>query len=355
MIEDNTFSKNTPKIVAFSVTLTNSHVEKTLKDTSIVKSSWLLKKRRKKLQGWARRWFQLSKTGVLSYSENPDSITRGSIQILLATISFNPQQKLIHIDSGSNLFHLKCTEDKDFDDWKTTFEELKQGSFDDRNEFLSTEPASSDDIPADYTNDNVLFHIDRGIRNADLLVHNTAALKKNTAAFIEAHKDDSEYQLLEKEAERVISLANEQKEQWYEIRAIIQRLTPVNSRRKSFSTSRRQSRVKTIGDSDINRRNELGDIPSLTINDETQSFRNSIRSDERYYDAESILLTSGDEDYSDNESIASEASSASASEDEGDEEIGKSAFAFILQMQEILIAPHFFYCRGRYKSAHKGI
>lgn len=328
-VKDNTFSKNTPKIVAFSVTLTNSHVEQALEDTSIIKSGWLLKKRRKKLQGWTRRWFQLLKTGVLSYSENPDSITRGSIQILLATISFNPQQKLIHIDSGSTLFHLKCTEDKDFDDWTTTFKALKERSFDDQNGFLFAEAISSDNTPVDYANDNVLFHIERGIRNAVLLVHNTAALKNNTATFIEELKDNNGYQLLEKEAERVASLANEQKKQWEEVRAIIQQLMP---QRKSLSSSRRQSRAKMTNESDMNRRSELGDIPSLTINEETQSFRNSIWSDERYYDAESILLTSGDEDYSDSESIASEASSASISEDEGEEEIGKSAFTFILQI-----------------------
>ncbi|KAG2231171.1 hypothetical protein INT48_002952 [Thamnidium elegans] len=321
LVFDNTFSKNTPKIVAFSVTLTHSHIEKVLEDSLIIKSGWLLKKRRKKLQGWARRWFQLSKTGALSYSENPDSITRGSIQILLATISFNPQQKLIHIDSGSTLFHLKCTDDKDFDDWTITFKELKEESFDDQNEFLSPETATSDDTPADYANDNLLLHIDRGIRNADLLVHNTDTLKKNTAAFIEAHKDDSGYQLLEKEAGRVASLANEQKEQWHEVRAIIQRLTPPTFQRKSFSTSRRQSRVKMMNDSDMNIRSELGDIPSLTISGGSQSFRNSIRSDELYYDAESILLTSGDEDYSDNESIVSEASSTYSSEDDDNEEI----------------------------------
>lgn len=53
----------------------------------------------------------------MSYSENPDSVTCGSIQVLLATTSLNPTQRLIHIDSGSALFHLRYATDEEFKDW----------------------------------------------------------------------------------------------------------------------------------------------------------------------------------------------------------------------------------------------
>src|ERR1700730_13261371 len=67
--------------------------------------------------GWAKRWFNLSATGVLSYSIHNKSICRGSVQICLSTISVNPQQSLIHIDSGTMMYHLKTLTPEDFEKW----------------------------------------------------------------------------------------------------------------------------------------------------------------------------------------------------------------------------------------------
>lgn len=75
--------------------------------------------------GWARRWFQLSASGVLSYSTSPASVTRGSIQILVATISINPLQRLIHIDSGTMLYHLKTLNAEDQAKWTNALREFR--------------------------------------------------------------------------------------------------------------------------------------------------------------------------------------------------------------------------------------
>lgn len=44
-------------------------------------------------------------------------IKRGSLQILSATISTSPQQRTIHLDSGTTLFHLKALSDESFETW----------------------------------------------------------------------------------------------------------------------------------------------------------------------------------------------------------------------------------------------
>lgn len=144
---DNTFSRNTPKILSFSVALidpntSNPRLSFDDEPTNYIVSGWLLKKKRKKLQGtshiqtwvitsltqvigWARRWFQLSASGVLSYSTSPASVTRGSIQILVATISINPLQRLIHIDSGTMLYHLKTLNAEDQAKWTNALREFR--------------------------------------------------------------------------------------------------------------------------------------------------------------------------------------------------------------------------------------
>lgn len=53
----------------------------------------------------------------MSYSIHNKSICRGSVQIFLSTISVNPQQRLIHIDSGTMIYHLKTLTPEDFEKW----------------------------------------------------------------------------------------------------------------------------------------------------------------------------------------------------------------------------------------------
>ncbi|KAI7886434.1 hypothetical protein K492DRAFT_233447 [Lichtheimia hyalospora FSU 10163] len=132
LVFDNTFSRNTPKILSFSVALidpntSNPRLSIDDEPPNYIVSGWLLKKKRKKLQviGWARRWFQLSASGVLSYSTSPASVTRGSIQILVATISINPLQRLIHIDSGTMLYHLKTLNAEDQAKWTNALREFR--------------------------------------------------------------------------------------------------------------------------------------------------------------------------------------------------------------------------------------
>ncbi|KAF1801489.1 Oxysterol-binding protein-domain-containing protein [Mucor lusitanicus] len=124
------FSRNTSKSLTFTVTSDEPTVDEGL-DLDNDMCGWLLKKRRKRMQGklcWAKRWFELSSTGVLSYSVRNGDIKRGSLQIMLATISIAPKQRTIHIDSGTTTFHLKALSADDFDQWLSCIRKQRSGT-----------------------------------------------------------------------------------------------------------------------------------------------------------------------------------------------------------------------------------
>ncbi|KAF5092967.1 hypothetical protein D0Z00_004315 [Geotrichum galactomycetum] len=151
---DNTFSKNTSKTIYFSQRVTTGEpanksavaasTAPTTKD--VVASSSrslptcisdgrhlsgvLLKKRRKKLQGYARRLFALDyKYGTLNYytSEN-SSILRGSMPIKLSVVSVREKTKEIFIDSGMEVWNLRALNDTDLKTWVAALEVARLGS-----------------------------------------------------------------------------------------------------------------------------------------------------------------------------------------------------------------------------------
>ncbi|KAG4304118.1 hypothetical protein PORY_002482 [Pneumocystis oryctolagi] len=131
LVFDNTFSKQTSKIVTYVLTAypalplqvlssqnTSMHMVFDT-DASSLHSGVLLKKKRKKLQGWARRYFTLNiSTAILSYTGSPTcSILRGVIPLSISAISVNPKSKNINIDTGTEVWHLRVLSDKDWIDW----------------------------------------------------------------------------------------------------------------------------------------------------------------------------------------------------------------------------------------------
>ncbi|KZP32327.1 hypothetical protein FIBSPDRAFT_812623 [Athelia psychrophila] len=87
----------------------------------IICEGWLLKKRRKKMQGFARRYFTLYQTGLLSYSFDRGKPTRDHLSVPHAAVSTYPGRKDVHIDSQSATFHLRCLTVDDFNKWMTAF------------------------------------------------------------------------------------------------------------------------------------------------------------------------------------------------------------------------------------------
>lgn len=84
----------------------------------------LSKRRRKRGQGYARRFFSLdfaSCTLSYYYSRNSSAL-RGAIPLSLAAISADERRREISIDSGAEVWHLKAGNAKDFDDWTKALE-----------------------------------------------------------------------------------------------------------------------------------------------------------------------------------------------------------------------------------------
>lgn len=80
---------------------------------------YLLKKRRKRLQGFRKRFFTLDyRYGTLSYYLNDHNQTcRGEMVINLSTVSANKKDRIIIIDSGMELWFLKASDPNTWQTW----------------------------------------------------------------------------------------------------------------------------------------------------------------------------------------------------------------------------------------------
>lgn len=90
----------------------------------------LHKRRRKRHQGYARRFFSLDyATSTLSYYHNRNTLAlRGAVPLSLAAIGANASTRQISIDSGAEIWHLKAASQKDFEAWRDALE-LARNSF----------------------------------------------------------------------------------------------------------------------------------------------------------------------------------------------------------------------------------
>lgn len=74
-----------------------------------------------RLSGFARRYFTLYHSGVLSYAIEPNQPARDHILLPQAAISTALGRKDIHIDSANATFHIKCLSEEEFTSWMTAF------------------------------------------------------------------------------------------------------------------------------------------------------------------------------------------------------------------------------------------
>ncbi|KAH9900310.1 Oxysterol-binding protein-domain-containing protein [Xylariomycetidae sp. FL2044] len=88
----------------------------------------LMKRRRKKGQGHARRFFSLDySTCTLSYYHNRNSSAlRGAIPLSLAAIAADERRREISIDSGAEVWHLRASNVKDFNEWARALEKASR-------------------------------------------------------------------------------------------------------------------------------------------------------------------------------------------------------------------------------------
>ncbi|KAL2758063.1 hypothetical protein ACRALDRAFT_1040141 [Sodiomyces alcalophilus JCM 7366] len=88
----------------------------------------LLKRRRKKGQGYARRFFSLDYSScTLSYYYNRNSSAlRGAIPLSLAAIAADERRREISIDSGAEIWHLRASNAKEFNEWARALEKASR-------------------------------------------------------------------------------------------------------------------------------------------------------------------------------------------------------------------------------------
>jgi oxysterol-binding protein-related protein 3/6/7 len=97
-------------------------------DTESIPSTYhvgiLQKRRRKRGQGYARRYFSLDFIScTLSYYYNRNSSAlRGAIPLSLAAIAADESRREISIDSGAEIWHLKASNARDFEEWTKALE-----------------------------------------------------------------------------------------------------------------------------------------------------------------------------------------------------------------------------------------
>lgn len=116
---DNSYSINTSKELFLTVTVGDS--------VPTVNNSfcgWLLKKKQRRMQGWARRWFQLDNKGILSYFEDRFSPCRGSMNLHDCVVTKSPTRLAFTIDSGRETYHLRAINEKDYAIWTDRISEL---------------------------------------------------------------------------------------------------------------------------------------------------------------------------------------------------------------------------------------
>lgn len=88
----------------------------------------LYKRRRKKHQGHARRFFSLDFTSsTLSYYHDKNSSAlRGAMPVSLAVLGANAKTQELSIDSGAEIWHLRASNQADFVQWKRALEKASR-------------------------------------------------------------------------------------------------------------------------------------------------------------------------------------------------------------------------------------
>ncbi|KAJ3371761.1 hypothetical protein GGF31_002740 [Allomyces arbusculus] len=119
---DNTFSRNTSKKMTFFVAMREGEAVEDEAKPEL--AGWLLKKKRKRMQGWAKRYFVCDR-GHLAYFKFPAGFCRGSIPIALSAISVDLDHRIINIDSGTSLWHLRALTRDDYDKWLAVIKRYK--------------------------------------------------------------------------------------------------------------------------------------------------------------------------------------------------------------------------------------
>ncbi|KAJ2754766.1 Oxysterol-binding protein 3, partial [Coemansia sp. BCRC 34490] len=126
---DNSFSKNTSKRVSFCVAVRETKEEGATSSSSnkpqTLFTGWLLKKKRKRMQGWANRWFTIQGHWLL-YSTTEGGIPRAKVDLVNAVVSKLDEDLLITIDGDEGFYQLRAQTQQAFAAWIATINKAKE-------------------------------------------------------------------------------------------------------------------------------------------------------------------------------------------------------------------------------------
>ncbi|KAJ2480093.1 Oxysterol-binding protein 3, partial [Coemansia sp. RSA 2320] len=120
---DNSFSKNTSKRLSFCVAVKEAKGGSS--KPPVVMSGWLLKKKRKRMQGWANRWFSIQGHWLL-YSTTEAGIPRAKVDLVTAVVSISKEDRAITIDGDEGFMQLRAQTGPDFDAWVLALQKTKE-------------------------------------------------------------------------------------------------------------------------------------------------------------------------------------------------------------------------------------
>ncbi|KAI9028337.1 Oxysterol-binding protein-domain-containing protein [Phycomyces nitens] len=321
LVFDNTFSRTTPKTLTFSVSFMEDKSPSLPAPQQLHISGWLLKKKRRRMQGWAKRWFSLSTAGVLSYSIEKDSIVRGSIQVMASIVSNNESQRLIHIDSGTALYHLKTSNLEEHSSWVNALKVYDITGNEIKNNILNRSVITAVNPPVPTK--TIDYMIESGLQDSislrDQIDKMTSALQDLKQQLHEKTGKERYFEELNRAVEGLISqqksISNgirEQQTQWENTQKTPRPLITKHSR--NLLNSSQSSTVRLLADKS---EGGLGRINGLFENSPKQS-QLSLYSEE-FFDAEDFVLST-EEDYLEAGEINDSLSTGGSSDEEDSHE-----------------------------------
>ncbi|PWA00808.1 hypothetical protein BB558_003118 [Smittium angustum] len=121
----NTFSLTKSKILTLLVSIKNENLDLTSLSPPIHMSGWLFKKKRRRMQGWAKRWVWIQGS-MLLYSTTEGGIIRGKVSIPDSVVSVEPSKMLLIIDNDKVFMQFEAAEQNSFDLWVSKLREIKE-------------------------------------------------------------------------------------------------------------------------------------------------------------------------------------------------------------------------------------
>ncbi|KAJ2780482.1 Oxysterol-binding protein 3 [Coemansia javaensis] len=133
---DNSFSKNTSKRLSFCVAVKGARQNGSGSSgrptggggdgqAAVAVSGWLLKKKRKRMQGWASRWISIQGQWLL-YSTTESGVPRAKVSIATAVVSTSRADFSITVDGDEGFLQLRAQSARDFDVWVAALKQAKE-------------------------------------------------------------------------------------------------------------------------------------------------------------------------------------------------------------------------------------